>query len=74
MPHRHDIAGADEEMRLAEGDLGFRHLNRPRHDEHRVAVLLDFWLLMSVRRVLNRQRMQMELGRDALEQLHARLV
>jgi hypothetical protein len=55
-------------MSLAEGDLIFRHLSRPRHDEQRVAVLLDFWLLMGVRRVLNRQRMQMELGRDASEQ------
>ena len=39
-------------MRLAEGYLIFRHLRRPRHDEQRVAVLLDFWLLMGVRRVL----------------------
>ena len=68
------LAGADKEMRLAEGDLIFRHLSRPRHDEQRVAVLLDFWLLMGVRRVLNRQRMQMELGRDASEQLRVRLV
>jgi hypothetical protein len=29
---------------------------------------------MGVRRVLNRQRMQMELGRDAFEQLLVRLV
>jgi hypothetical protein len=53
---------------LAEGDMTVRYLRGPRHNEERVAVLLDLGLPMGVRRVLDRQRMQMELGRDTLQQ------
>jgi hypothetical protein len=61
-------------MCLAERDLSVRHLRSPCHDEKRVAVLLDLGLLVGVRRVLDRERMQMKLRRDALEQFLAGLV
>jgi len=49
-------------------------LRGPCHGEKRVAVLFDLGLLVGVRRVLDGERVQVELGRDALEQFLGGLV
>ena len=69
MPHRHDVAPPDEEVRLAEGDAAFHELRRPRHDEERLAVLLDLRALMRLLGVLDRHLVQVELFLHAAEEL-----
>ena len=67
MAHRHDEARADEDMRLAEHDVILHQLRGARDHEQRVAIALDLGLLMRLRRVLDRQLMQVELARDPLQ-------
>ena len=58
MAHRHDIALADEDVRLAEGDLAVDHLRGARDDEQRVAILLDLGILMRLAGILDGELMQ----------------
>jgi hypothetical protein len=64
-----DIALADEDMGFAEGDALIDHLGRAGDDEERVAILLELRALMSVGRVLDRERMQVELLLHAAQQV-----
>jgi hypothetical protein len=72
--HRHEIAIADEDMGLAEGDAALGQLCGPRHDEQGLAILLDLRPLMGVVGVLNREIMQVELLLHGAEQRDVRLV
>ncbi len=74
MAHRDDVAAADEEMRLAEGDAAVDHLRRARDDEQAVAVLLDLRPLMGVARVLDGEIVQAELALNPPQELVGRLV
>ena len=60
-------------MSLAERDPPVHDLGCPRHDEQRVAVLLQLGVLMGLSGVLDGQRVKIELGLDALQQLRAGL-
>ena len=64
-----DVAGADEEMGLAEGDAAVDQLGRAGDDEQRVAVLLELRPLMRVLGILDRQIVQVELPLDPQQQL-----
>ena len=55
MADRHDIAAADEQMRLAEGDPTVDHLRGARDDEERVAILLELGMLMRLAGILDGQ-------------------
>ena len=52
----------------------FVELRRARHDEERLAVLLDLWALMRLLGVLDRHLMQVELLLHAAEELGGGLV
>ena len=69
MAHAHDIAGADKNMRLAEGDAALNHLRGARDDENAVFIFFELRKLMRLERVLDREMMQRELFADALQQL-----
>ena len=69
MPDADDVAGADEQMRLAEGDATFDQLGRAGNDEQRVAILLELRPLVRMLGILDRQVMQIELRLDAKQQL-----
>lgn len=64
-----DIAVADKDMRFAKRDALVDQLGRAGDDEERVAILLELRTLMGVRRVLDRERMQVELLLHAMEQI-----
>jgi hypothetical protein len=72
--HRDDVAAADEEMRLAEGDAAVDHLRRAGDDEQAVAVLLDLRPLMGVARILDGEVVQAELALNPPQELVGRLV
>ena len=74
MADRDDIAAPDEEMRLAEGDAALLELRGARHDEERLAVLLDLRALVRLLGVLDRHLMQVELFLHAAEKLGGGLV
>ncbi|AND90887.1 hypothetical protein ACVIW3_000958 [Bradyrhizobium diazoefficiens] len=74
MAHRDQIAFADEDVRLAEGDPALDQLRRPRHDEQGLAVLLDLGPLVGVGGVLDREIVQVELLLHGAEQGRVRLV
>ena len=71
MANADDIALADEKMRFTEDDAAIDQLRGARHDEQRVAILLQFGPLMRMLGVLDRKVMQVELRLDAQEQLAA---
>lgn len=73
MPDADDIAGADEEMRLAEGDAAIDQLRCAGDDEQGIAILFDFRPLMRVFCVFDRQIMQMELRLHPKQQVAVRL-
>ena len=73
MAHGYDIALADEEMRLAEGDASLHQLSGARDDEQRVAILLHFRPLVRAAGVLDGQVMQAELVLHALQKIVGRL-
>src|SRR5215217_540579 len=60
-------------MRLAEGDAVAVELRGARHDEQRVAILLDLRPLMGVVGILDRKVMQLALPLHAAEHRHVRL-
>ena len=74
MAHAHDIADADEKMRLAKGDAAIDHLRGARDDEDAVLIFFELGKLMRLERVLDRELMQRELVADALQQRLRRLV
>jgi len=74
MADRDDVSLADEQVRLAEGDALVLELRGARHDEQRVAILLDLRPLMRVIRVLDREVVQLELPLQAAQQRHVGFV
>ena len=68
MPDADDIAAPDEDMCLPEGDAPVDQLGRAGDDEERVAILLKLGPLMCVGRVLDRERVQVELLLHAAQQ------
>ena len=71
MPDADDIAGADEQMRLAEGDAPVDQLRGAGDDEQRVAILLDLRPLVRMLGILDGQVMQVELRLHARQQLRS---
>ena len=74
--HGDDELRADEDRDLPKQDrLGLVHVaSRPQDDEERVAIALELRALMRLDRVLDRELVQVELGRHRGELLLARLV
>ena len=68
-----EIAFADEEVRLAEGDAAVDQLRGAGDDEERIAILLELRALVRVLGVLDGKLVQVELPLDPLEQLAAGL-
>ena len=64
MADRDDEALAGEDVGLAECHVIALELGGPQHHEQRIAVELELGPLMGVQRVLDRQRVQLELGLD----------
>ena len=69
-----DIAATDEQMRFAEDDFVILHMRSPGDDEHRVPINLQLRALVGLRCILDRQRMEIELGLDLVQQHFIRLV
>ena len=73
MPDADDVALADEEVRLAEGDAAVDQLRGAGDDEERVAILLELRALVGVLGVLDGEVVQAELALHPLQQFAARL-
>lgn len=73
MPDADDVAGADEQMRLAEGDAAVDQLGGARDDEQGIAILLDLRPLVRMLGILDRQIVQMELRLYAQQKIAVRL-
>src|SRR6266478_2948933 len=71
MTYRNNVPPSHENVCLSKRDSPIHDLCRPRHDEQRVAVLLQLGVLMSLSRIFDRQRVEIELGLNALQQLLA---
>jgi len=71
MADRYDVAAADEQMRLAEGNPPLHHLRGAGYDEDAVAILLQLGMLMGLASILDGQRMQIELLLHALQKFVA---
>jgi hypothetical protein len=76
VPHRDDEVLADEQHDLADLDVGGLVHVAQRLDDHeqRVAVELELGALMGVDRVLDRERVQLQLVGDLVELRRGRLV
>lgn len=74
MANGDDIAATDEQMRFAEDDFVILHMRSPGDDEHRVPIDLQFRALVGLCCVLDRQRMEIELGLNLVQQHFIRLV
>lgn len=74
MAHRHQIAFADEDVRLAEGDAALDQLRGARDDEQSLAILLDLGPLMGVVGVLDGELVQIELLLHGAEERHVGFV
>ncbi len=72
--HGHDVAAADEDVRLAESDAAVEKLRGARDDEDAVAVELDLRMVVRLAGVLDGEVVQAELGLDAIEELVGRLM
>ena len=57
MADRYDVAAADKQMRLAEGNPPLHHLRGAGHDEDAVAILLQLGMLMGLAGILDGKRM-----------------
>jgi len=57
MADRYDVAAADKQMRLAEGNPPLHHLCSAGYDEDAVAILLQLGMLMGLAGILDGQRM-----------------
>src|SRR3954462_5548521 len=66
--HGDDEAPADEDVRLAEGDAPLDHLGGAGDEEKRLAIALHLGLLVRLARILNRERMKVELRLDLAKQ------
>ena len=69
MAHRHDVALADEDVRLAERDRAVDHLRGAGDDEQRVAILLDLGILVRLAGVLDGELVQVQLRLHATQQV-----
>jgi len=69
MAHSYDVAAADEDVRLAEGDAPIDELRRARHDEDGIAVELDLRIVVRLASILNGKVVQAELCLDAAQKL-----
>src|SRR5882757_5134504 len=63
--YRYNVPSSHENVCLAKRDPPFHDLCRPRHDEQRVAVLLQLGVLMGLSGIFDGQRMKIELGLNA---------
>ena len=73
MPHRDDVAAADEQVRLAEPDAPVQHLRRARDNEQRVAVAFELGPLVRAAGVLDREVVEAELRLNPTQQRVPRL-
>ena len=73
MPDADDVARADEEMRLAEGDAALDQLRGARDDEQRIAILLELWPLMRMLGVLDGEVVQVKLALHPQQEFAVRL-
>ena len=73
MPDADDVALADEEMRLAEGNAAAHELRGARDDEQRVAILFELRPLVRMLGVLDGEVVQVELALHPVQELAARL-
>ena len=73
MTHRDDVAAADEQMGFAERDAALDPLRGARHDEQRVAILLDLRMLVRLAGILDGEIVQAELRLHARQQFGAGL-
>ena len=60
LAYREHVVAADEDVDFADPELVAHHVDGVQHDEQQVAVFLDLRSLMTVARVLHRQRVQLE--------------
>src|SRR5215213_5170768 len=67
MAHRDDVSLAHEEVRLAERNAAIHELHGSRHDEETGLVLFELGPLMGLAGVLDRERVQIELGLHLVE-------
>src|SRR6516162_7858427 len=73
MADRYDVAAADKQMRLAEGNSSLHDLRGAGYDEDAVAILLQLGMLMGLAGILDGQRMQIELLLHAFQKFVAGL-
>ena len=73
MAQRHEVARADEHMRLAEGDPAVHELCGMRDHEQRIAVRLDLRPLVRIARILDREVVQAEFLLELAEQRRLRI-
>ena len=73
MPDADDVALADEEVRLAEGNAAADELGGARDDEQRVAILLELRPLVRMLGVLDGEVVQVELALHPAQEIAARL-
>ncbi len=66
-----DIAGADEQMRLAKGDATLEQLRGTGNDEERVTVLLELRPLVRVLGILDGEIVEVELPLDTQQKIAA---
>ena len=69
MADRYDVAAADKQMRLAEGNPPLYHLRGTGNDEDAVAILLQLGVLMGLGGILDGQGMQIELSLHPLQKI-----
>ena len=74
MTHGYDVAAADEDVRLAEGDAAVDKLRRARNDEDPVAIELELRVVVRLAGVLDGEVVQAELRLNAAQQLVGGLV
>ena len=74
VPHGHNITLADKQVRLAECDTPVHKLSGSRHDEETGLILFKLGPLVGLAGVLDRERVQVELGLRLVEQLGAGFV
>ena len=68
MAHGHDIAAADEDVRLAERNACLYELRGSRHDEEGVPVELELRMVVRLAGILDGEIVQAELSLDAAQE------
>jgi hypothetical protein len=72
VPHGHDVALADEDVRLAADDLAVDQLSGARHDKQCIAVAFELGMLVVLASILDGQRMKAELVLHTPQQVDRR--